>query len=173
MKNTPHPWIRMFNIVKMAILTKVCYIFNIIPIKILVRFFYFIEMVNQFIKFIWNCEVPSTQNHFENEQSWRTHLSQFQNLLWWHCSFAKLCLTLCDSMNYSTPGFPFLHYLLEFAQTHVHRVSDVIQPSHPLFSCSPLTFNLSQHQGLFQWVSSSHQVAKVLELQLDIIMKTM
>ena len=58
----------MFDIVKMAILPKVSYVFNIIPIKILVTFFFFTEMVNQFIKFTWNCEVPSTQNHFENEQ---------------------------------------------------------------------------------------------------------
>ena len=65
----------------------------------------------------------------------------------------------------STPGFPVLHYLLEFAQTHVIWVDDAIQPSHPLSPPSPPTFTLSQHQGLFQWVSSSRQVAKVLELQ--------
>ena len=62
---------------------------------------------------------------------------------------------------------PCLHYLPKFAQTHVHGVGDAIQPSHPLSSPSPLAFNPSQHQGLFQWVSSSHQVAKVLELQLQ------
>ena len=72
----------------------------------------------------------------------------------------------CDPMDCSTPGFPVHHQLLELAQTHVHRVGDAIQPSHPLSSPSP-TFNLSQHQGLFQGVSSSHQVAKVLELQLQ------
>ena len=68
-------------------------------------------------------------------------------------------------MDCSTPGFPVLHYLPEFAQTHVHWVGDAIKLSHPLFSPSPPTLNLFQHQGLFQWVSSSHQVAKVLELQ--------
>ena len=68
----------------------------------------------------------------------------------------------CALPIYSTPGFPVLHYLLEFAQTHVHRVSDAIQPSRPL-----LSFNLSQHQGLFQWVNSSPQLARVLELQLQ------
>ena len=68
-------------------------------------------------------------------------------------------------MNCSTTGFPVPHQLLEFTQTHVHWVSDAIQPSHPLSSLSPPTFNLSQHRGLFQWVSS-HQVAKVLEFQL-------
>ena len=72
---------------------------------------------------------------------------------------------LCNPMDCSTPGFPVHHQLLELA--HVHRVSDAIQSSHPLSSPSPPTFNLSQHQGFFQWVNSSHQVAKVLEFQLQ------
>ena len=71
---------------------------------------------------------------------------------------------LCNPMDCSMPGLPVYHQLLEFTQTHVHWVSDVIQPSHPLSSPSSPTFNLSQHQGLFQWVSSSHQVAKVLRV---------
>ena len=70
-------------------------------------------------------------------------------------------------MNHSTPGLPNHHQLLEFTQTHVHWVSDAIQPSHPLSSPSPPALNLSKHQGLFKWVSSSHQVAKVLEVQLQ------
>ena len=70
-------------------------------------------------------------------------------------------------MNCSTPGFSVHHYVPEFAQTQVHWVSDAIQPSHLLSSPSPLALNFSQHQGLFQWVSSSHHVAKVLELQLQ------
>ena len=70
-------------------------------------------------------------------------------------------------MNCSTPGFPVHYQLPEFTQTHVHRVRDAIQPSHPLSSPSPLTFNLSQPQGLFKWVSSSHQVSKILEFQLQ------
>ena len=74
---------------------------------------------------------------------------------------------LGDPMNCSTPGFPVHHQLPELAQTHVHQVSDAIQPSHPLSSLSLPDFNLLQHQGLFQWVSSSHQVAKVLEFQLQ------
>ena len=81
------------------------------------------------------------------------------------CSVAKSCRTLCDPMNCSTPGFPVLHYLQEFAQTHVYWVSDAIQSSHPLSPPLP-ALNLSQHQGFFLWVSSLHQVAKVLELQL-------
>ena len=82
-------------------------------------------------------------------------------------SVAQLCPTLCDPMNHSTPGLPVHHQLLESTQTHVHRVGDAIQRSHPLSSPSPSALNLSQHQGLFQWVSSSHQVAKVLEFQLQ------
>ena len=77
-----------------------------------------------------------------------------------HCLVAKSCLSLYNLMDCSMPGFPVLHHLLEFAQTHVHRVSDAIQPSHPLSSPSPPALNLSQHQDLFQWVGSSHQVAK-------------
>ena len=70
-------------------------------------------------------------------------------------------------MDCSTPGFPVNHQLPELTQTHVHRVGDAIQPSHPLSSPSPPALNLSQHQGLFKWVSSSHQVAKVSEFQLQ------
>ena len=81
-------------------------------------------------------------------------------------SVAESCPTLCDPMNCSMPGLPVHHQLPESTQTHVHEVGDAIQPSHPLSSPSP-AFNLSQHQGLFQWVSSLHQVAKVLELQLQ------
>ena len=70
-------------------------------------------------------------------------------------------------MDCSTPGFPVYHQLLQFTHTHVHWVSDAIQSFHPLSSTSPHAFNRSQHQGLFQWVSSSHQMAKVLEFQLQ------
>ena len=83
------------------------------------------------------------------------------------CSFSKSCLTICDSMDCSMPGFPVLHCLLEFAQTHVHWVSDAIQPSHPLSPASCPALNLSQHQDLFQWVGSWRHMAKVLELQLQ------
>ena len=78
-------------------------------------------------------------------------------------SVAQSCPTLCDPMNCSTPGLPVHHQLPEFTQTHVHWVSDCIQPSHPLSSPSPHAPNPSQHQSLFQWVNSSHEVAKVLE----------
>ena len=100
---------------------------------------------------------------------WLT-LSLFQVAHWSDTqlsSVAQLCPTLCNPMDCSMPSFPVHHQLLELVQTHVHWVGDAIQPSHPLSSPSPPTFNLSQHQGLFQWVSSSHQVAKVLEFQLQ------
>ena len=76
------------------------------------------------------------------------------------------CPTLCDPMNRSTPGLPVHHQLPEFTQTHAHWVSDAIQPSHPLSPPSPPAPNPSQHQSLFQWVNSSHEVAKVLGFQL-------
>ena len=82
-------------------------------------------------------------------------------------SVTQSCLTHWDPMNHSTPGLFVHHQILEFTQTHIHRVSDAIQPSHPLSSPSPPAPNPSQHQTLFQWVNSSHEVAKVLELQLQ------
>ena len=78
-----------------------------------------------------------------------------------------MCPTLCNPMNRSTPGLPVHHQRPESTQTHVRCVGDAIQPSHPLSSTSPPTFNLSKHQGLFKWVSSSHQVTKVLDFQLQ------
>ena len=89
-----------------------------------------------------------------------THLVQFT-------SVAQSCLTLCNPMNCNMPGFPVHDQLPEFTQTHVYWASDAIQPFHPLLSPSPPTFNLSQHQGLFKWVNSSHQVAQVLEFQFQ------
>ena len=81
-------------------------------------------------------------------------------------SVTQSCPTLCDPMDGSMQGLPVHHQLPEFSQTHVHWFGDAMQPFHPLSSTSP-TFNLSQHQGLFKWVSSSHQVAKVLEFQFQ------
>ena len=81
-------------------------------------------------------------------------------------SVAQSCPALCNPMNCSTPGLPVHHHLPEFTKTHVHRVSDAIQPSHPLSSPSAPDPNPSQHQSLFQWVNSLHEVAKVLEFQL-------
>ena len=82
-------------------------------------------------------------------------------------SVAQSSPTLCDPMNHSTPSLPVHHQLPEFTQTHAHRVGDAIKPAHPLSSPSPPAPNPSQHQDLFQLVNSSHQVAKVLEFQLQ------
>ena len=95
-----------------------------------------------------------------------SYLSNGEIILTWFSSVAQSCPTLCNPMDCSTPSLPVYYQLPEFTQTHVHWVGDAIQPSYPLSSPSPPTFNLSQHQGLFKWVTSLHQVAKVLELQL-------
>ena len=139
----------------------------------------------------WNrdfpCAVPSALNALASIFSWLCH--SLHSGLWWSVtpssayhslpsvllfgiflkfsSVAQSCLTLCDPMNRSTPGLPVHHQLLESTQTHVHWVSDAIQPSHPLSSPSPPALRLSQHQGLFKWVRSSPDVAKELELQLQ------
>ena len=97
-------------------------------------------------------------------KKWVNEINTFMNSC---CLFAKSCLTLWGLIGCSMSGFPVLHYLLEFAQIHVHWVNDAIYSSHPLPPPPHLTFNLSQHQGLFQWVGSLHQVIKVLELQLQ------
>ena len=107
--------------------------------------------------FAWKFFPPP---HFQSVCVWSGSLVQFS-------SVTQSCPTLCDPMGCSTPGLPVHHQLPGFTQTHVHWIGDAIQPYHPLSSPSPPTFNLSQHQGLFKWVSSSHQVAKVLEFQLQ------
>ena len=134
----------------------------------------------------------ATVHGVAESQTWLSHFHQWQSLLqggflllhktsdcgWVHVltqtpfssvqfsSVAQSCLTLCNLMNCSTPGLPVHHHLPEFTQTHVHRVGDAIQPSHPLSAPSPPASNPSQHQSLSQWVNSSHEVAKVLESQL-------
>ena len=95
------------------------------------------------------------------------YLYGIENLSIQFSSVAQSCPTLCDPMDWSMPGFPVHHQLRELTQTHVHQVSDAIQPSHPLLSPSSPAFDLSQHQGLFQQISSLYQVAKVLEFQLE------
>ena len=123
---------------------------------------------------VWLCVTLWTVAHqaplligFSRQEYWSgLSFLYLSHVLYHFSSVAQLCPTLCDPMDCSTPSLPVHHQLPEFTQTHVHWVDDAIQPSHPLSSPS-LTFNLSQHQGLFQWVSSSHQVAKVLEFQLQ------
>ena len=114
------------------------------------------------------CQVVTTISSVNSH-----HLTQLKKLfLWWELlrsslyqirSVTQSCPTLRDPMNRSTPGLPVHHQLPEFTQTHVYRVSDAIQPSHPLLSPSPLAPNPSQHRSLFQWVNSLHEVAKILE----------
>ena len=84
-----------------------------------------------------------------------------------YSSVTQSCPTLCNPMNHSNEELPVHQQLLEFTQTHVYWMGNAIQPSHPLSPPSPPALNLSQHQGVFKWVSSSHQVSKVLELQLQ------
>ena len=96
-----------------------------------------------------------------------THIPINKTKLHQFSSVPKSCSTLCNPMDCSKSGFPVHHQLPVLAQTHVRWVSDAIQPSHPLSSPSPPAFNLSQHQGLYKWVSSLHQVARVLEIQLQ------
>ena len=112
---------------------------------------------------IWNIYRNITEKMSHVQASYRvvhTLINQFS-------SVTQSCPTLRDPMNHSMPGLPVHHLLLEFTQTHVHWVSDAIQPSHPLLSPSPPAPNPSQYQGLFQWVNSSHEVAKILEFQLQ------
>ena len=110
--------------------------------------------------------------------NWEWPLSHLTFAQWWSARFhQRSCLfssvqalsrvRLCNPTDWSMPGLHVHHQFQELTQTHVHWVSDAIQSSHPLLSPSPPALNLSQHQGLFQWVSSSHQVAKVLEFQLQ------
>ena len=83
------------------------------------------------------------------------------------CSVTQSCLTLCDPMDYTTPGLPVPHPLHKFSQVNIHCIGDAIQPSHPLMLSSPSALNLSLHQGLFQRVGCSHQMTKILEFQLQ------
>ena len=97
--------------------------------------------------------------------SYITSLRQFSSIQF--SSAGQSCPTLCNTVDCKMPDFPVHYQLPELAQTHVHRVGDAILSSHPLSSPSPPAFNLSQHQGLFQWLSSLHQRAKVLEFELQ------
>ena len=115
--------------------------------------------------FSWNIPPSPSPTEFKrllNQISLKNE-SSFQSV----SSVTQSCLTLCNPMNRSTPGLPVHHQLLEFTQTHVHQVGDANRPSHPLLSPSSPAPNPTQHQGLFQWVNSSHEVAKVPEFQLQ------
>ena len=128
------------------------------------------EFTQTHVHWVSNTNQPSHPLSFPSPPAF--NLSQHKGLFQWvssshqFSSVAHSCPTLCDPMNHSMPGLPVHHQLPEFTQTHVHWVGDAIQPSHPLSSLSPPTFNLSQQQGLLKWVSSSHHVAKLLEFHL-------
>ena len=130
-----------------------------------------VNYIGKTLTLLWRSSVDTLAkwspaiNHIEmNVPLW---MRGTQYHFWKFSSVAQSCPTLCNPMDCSTPGLPVHHQLPELTQIHVHWVGDAIQTSRPLSSPSPPAFNLSQHQGLFQWVSSSHQVAKVLELQLQ------
>ena len=113
--------------------------------------------------YLWQIHVDIWQNQY-NIVKLKNEIKIFLSVQF--SSVTQSCPTLCNPMNCGTPGLP-VHYLPEFTHTHIHQVGDAIQSSHPLSTPSPPALNLSQHQGLFQWVNSLHQVAKVLEFQLQ------
>ena len=126
---------------------------------------------------LYNLHNKKTLNPFLKNHHWYIwvffecpHLFSSYHWMQWNLFFSSVsqsCPTLCDPINCSTPGLPVHHQLPESIQTHVHWVGDAIQPDHPLSSPSSPALNLSQHQGLFKWVSALHQVAKVLEFHLE------
>jgi len=122
----------------------------------------------------WSAAVSDKCNSLSYFREWGSQIIKAIKTLSWYFSLSikfssvvQLCLTLWDPMNHTTPGLHVHYQLLEFTQTLVHQVGDAIQPSHPLSSPSPTVPNCSQHQGLFQRVNSSHQVATVLEIQVQ------
>ena len=129
---------------------------------------YLEKSIIQIHALLYSWQEPRHGSNLNVQQSngWRKCSTCIQ----WSTQFSSVTqsfLTLCNTMNCNTPGYPVHHQLPELTQTHLHLVSDALQPSHPLSSPSPPALNLSQHQGLFQWVSSSHHVTKVLEFQLQ------
>ena len=131
-------------------------------------------MINNIFKYVYQSSLHTLKSHLNCLLTFLYSLTFFFFHImkafssWFVVVFQSLShIQLYHPMDCSTPGLHVLHYLLKFAQTHVHQVGDAIQPSHPLLSPSPPALNLSQHQGLFKWASSSHQVAKLLELRLQ------
>ena len=119
---------------------------------------YLLEFTQTHVHWVENVIQPSHPLYY----LWKTRSQSLQ-----FSSVTQSCPTLCHPMNRSMPGLPVHHHLPEFTQIHIHQVGDAIQPSHPQSSPSPPAHNPSQHQSLFQWVNSSHEVTKVLELQLQ------
>ena len=129
-----------------------------------------VTVINYCSPLMWTLRALRKENNTwaASQQATATPYSESQGSSVQFSSVAQPCLTLWDPKCCSKPGFPVHHQLPELAQTHVHQMGDSIQPSHPLSSLSPPAFNLSQHQGLSQWVSSSNQVAKVWSFSFSI-----
>ena len=125
-----------------------------------VVFFFFFE------RNLRSSNLPALKNNTQRQKTYSLN-PVLRNMLITGGQFSCSVMTLCDPMNCSTPGFLALYSLPDFTQTHVHWVSDAIKPSYPLLPPSPPALNLSHHQGLFRWVGCQHQVAKVLEIQLQ------
>ena len=123
----------------------------------------YLYFISRWTLYYWATREAQAHGYWPQTQKFAIPSEKWNQLL----LVTQSCLTLCDLMDCSTPGLPVHHQLMEFIQTHAHWVSCAIQPSHPLSSPSPPAFNLFQHQGLLQWVSSLHQVAKVLEFQFQ------
>ena len=141
------------------------YICLLFPAKVSGRLIYFNYQL--YVPFNLLCSTFSPISLMKLVLQWSLNLIHLTHETVQFSSVAQPCSTLCNSMNHSTPGLPVHHQLPEFTQAHIHRVGDAIQSSHPLSFPSPPAPNPSQHQGLFQWVNSSHEVAKVLEFQLQ------
>ena len=148
--------IQKLDIDKYTKLMTVGFFINFEYVKLAFKWCNYKEAIEQIIVSSLEWPLCSNQNGYDNNKMLKISV-QFS-------SVAQSYPTLCDLMDCSTPAFPVHHQLTELTQTHVHRVGDAIQPSHPLSSPSPPALNPSQHQGLFQWINSSHQVVKVLEL---------
>ena len=142
-------------------------IYHLLLLLLLLLLFTLQYCIGFAIHIIFKNKFTKQNNDDSSKLILRLYLGWKSKLWFQFSSVAHSCLTLYNPMDYSMPGFPVHHQLLELTQTHVRRVGNAIQPSHPLSSPSLSTFSLSQHQGLFQCVSSSNQVAKVLEFQLQ------
>ena len=123
----------------------------------------YFSFISRWILYYWATREAQSHGYWPQTQRFAIPSEKWNQL----SSVTQSCLTLCNPKDCSTPGLPVHHQLLEFIKTHVHWVGDAIQPSHHLSSPPPPAFSLFQHQGLFQWVSSLHQVAKVLEFQFQ------
>ena len=125
------------------------------------------RQISYAISYVWNRKAGYKWTYLQNRNRVTECRKQAYGCYCCFCSVSKSCITFCEPTDYSTPGFPVPHHLPEFAQLHVHWISDAIQPSHLLSPSSPSPFNLSQHQALFHWVGCLYQVARVWELQLQ------